>query len=217
MMTQRKVSSGNCVSAGIKGVSKFIKKLFEFISSHTNNLKNFSGENISHTNLNKEQKALRVKTHKTIFDFTNCIEKFQFNKAIAFVRELTNELFDYQSSNTDEDKFVVKESIEAIIQLLNPIVPHLTEELWHDLGKNDSLVYEKWPSFDKKLLENETITIAIQINGKLKGTIELDKSITSEEEVKALVFKNEKINKEILGKTLRRFIYIPGKIVNLVV
>jgi leucyl-tRNA synthetase len=203
--------------AGIKGVSKFIKKLFEFISSHTNNLKNFSEENIPHTNLNKEQKALRVKTHKTIFDFTNCIEKFQFNRAIAFIRELTNELFDYQSSNTDEDKFVVKESIEAVIQLLNPIAPHLTEELWNDLGKNDSLVYEKWPSFDQKLLENETITLAIQVNGKLKGTIELDKNITSEEEVKTLVFKNEKINKEIIEKTVRRFIYIPGKIVNLVV
>ena len=194
-----------------------MNKLFNFIDSHISELKNFSQQNIPHASLNDKQKALRVKTHKTISDFTHCLEQFQFNRAIAFIRELTNELFYYGLVTTNDDKFVVKESIEAIIQLLNPIIPHLTEDLWQNLGHKNTLVHATWPSFDKELLSTDTVTIAVQINGKLKGTIELDKTMTDEDEVKTIVLKNEKIHQAIAGKTIRRFIYIPGKIVNIVV
>jgi leucyl-tRNA synthetase len=203
--------------SGIRGVSKFVKKLYEFISSHINDLKNFSKETIVHDNLNEKQKSLRVKTHQTICDFTSAIEQFHFNKAIAFIRELTNELFTYAELTDDEDKLVVKETIESVIQLLNPILPHLTEELWKALGNSEMLAHTAWPSFDKKLLENDTVTIALQVNGKLKSTIEILKNITSEDEIKALVLANVKIQKEIEGKAIRRFIYVPGKIVNLVI
>lgn len=201
--------------SGIKGVSKFVNKLYEFIDSHLDKIKGFSNKTVA--DLNDQQKALRVKTHKTICDFTQCLEQFQFNKAIALIRELTNELFNYSVVETNEDTFVVKESIEAALQLLNPIIPHLTEELWHRLGKNDLLAQGSWPNFDPKLLENDIVTIAVQVNGKLRGTIEINKAIASEDEVKAIALKNEKIHKEIAGRTVRRFIYVPGKILNVVV
>jgi leucyl-tRNA synthetase len=201
--------------SGIKGVSKFVNKLYEFIDSHLDKIKDFSGEAV--VDLNDKQKALRVKTHKTICDFTQCLEQFQFNKAIALIRELTNELFDYSVVETKQDKFVVKESIEAVLQLLNPIIPHLTEELWHRLGKTDLLAQGSWPGFDPKLLENDMVTIAVQVNGKLRGTVEINKATASEDEVKAMALKNEKIHKEIAGRPVRRFIYVPGKILNVVV
>jgi len=203
--------------AGIKGVSKFVNKLYEFVSSHTEELKDITMSGISETKLNSKQKALRVKSHRTIFDFTKCLEQFQFNKAIALIRELTNELFDYSKLETYEDKFIIKESVEAVIQLLNPIAPHFTEELWHNLGNSGWLVHENWPSCAQELLKDEVITIAMQVNGKFKGTLELDTSVVGEEAVKALVFENDRVKKEINGKSVRRFIYVPGKIANVVV
>lgn len=203
--------------SGIKGVSRFLSKLYEFISGHSIDLKDFTEQNIAHKDLNDKQKLLRSKTHETIFNCTKSIEQFQFNKAIAYIRELTNELFHYGSINNKEDKFIVKESIEAVIQLLNPITPHLTEELWCNLGNDNALAHAVWPKCNAKFFETATVTIAIQVNGKLKTTIEIDKDKTSEEDIKKLVLENQKIHKEIVGKSIRRFIYIPGKIANVVV
>ncbi|MHA1539573.1 MAG: leucine--tRNA ligase [Alphaproteobacteria bacterium] len=154
----------------------------------------------------------RAAIHKTIVNVAEDLEKFRLNKAVARLRELTNEL----ESLADADAWVLREGTEILVQLLQPMIPHIAEEIWSVLGKVAPLSETLYPVADTSLLQDDTITLALQVNGKLRGT--LDVAIdTPKEKIEELALSNEKIKTFIGDKPIRRVIVVPKKIVNIVV
>ncbi|HEX5033117.1 MAG TPA: class I tRNA ligase family protein, partial [bacterium] len=115
-----------------------------------------------------------------------------------------------------EGKPLLSETLDALVLLLSPFVPHFSEEAWKSLGHPRSLLETPWPGFDPEALVAETVTVIVQVNGKLRGRIELPPQVT-EEEVKKLVDSDEKIRAHLEGKALVKTIFVPGKLLNLVV
>ncbi len=157
---------------------------------------------------------LRGAIHRTIRDVTDDLDKFRFNRAVARIRELTNVL----ESMTEEDSagIVLREGLEAAVRLLGPMMPHLAEELWNTLRPGRLLADEKWPSFDAALATEDTVTMAVQINGKLRGTIDLPRDAQQDLAI-ATALALPAVVKALEGKTPRKTIVVPNRIVNVVV
>jgi leucyl-tRNA synthetase len=151
---------------------------------------------------------LEASFHKTIKKVSSDIEEMKFNTAIAALMTLINEIYDYGSLTVDELKIFIK--------LLCPFAPHLCEEIWSNLGETSLLSLSEWPAYDENKTIESTIEIAVQICGKLKGTMILSKDATKEEML-AAVKSNPKITAYLDGKTIVKEICIPGKLVNLVI
>jgi leucyl-tRNA synthetase len=146
------------------------------------------------------------KMHQTIDAVTSRIERFEFNTAISALMEFSNLLGEAPS----------REPYEALLKLLHPFAPHITEELWAMLGNDGMLLTSRWPVADRALMQEDTVVIAVQVNGKLRGQVEVA-APPSEELVWAAVGANEKIQAWVAGKQIIKQIYVPGKLVNLVV
>ena len=144
--------------------------------------------------------------------------RFHFNTAISAVMELVNALYQFpRPAAADRLAFsVVREAAEATILLLAPIVPHITEELWVLLGRTEGLADVPWPAFDSTVASEEEITIVIQINGKVRSRI----SVPADEEadqIKSLALADERIARMIEGKRIVKEVYVPKKLVNIVI
>ena len=153
--------------------------------------------------------------HRSIAEVTVSLEQFRFNRAVALVRELTNALGDFNDTAPGHD-WARRFGFETTVQLLGPMMPHLTEELWQVLGYSDLLADTPWPQADPSMLVEDTITIAVQVMGKLRGTIEMPRDAD-----KAMVEKSalalEQVRKITNGVAPKRVIVVPNKIVNVVV
>jgi leucyl-tRNA synthetase len=143
------------------------------------------------------------------------IDAFHMNKAVAKCRELFNAVTAFKVSS-ETDKWVLSEAVEYFIQMIAPMVPHLAEELWNLTGHETLVAQAKWPAPDKSLLQADTITIGVQVNGKLRATITLpkdaDKSTTEE-----VALNEPGVKRALDGKEIRKIIVVPGRIVNVVV
>jgi len=175
-------------------------------------------ENFSSLNFAEEGKdeSLIKKTHQTIKIVTEDIEKFRFNTAISGIMELVNELYRVMSEKRLVSRREIKNAIEKVLLLLSPFVPHICEELWEKLGYRESIIKNPWPKYDPELVREEFITLVVQVNGKVRSKIDIPSHL-KEEEVKEIVLKDEKIRKWIEGKEIKKFIFVPGRLVNLVV
>ena len=144
------------------------------------------------------------------------IENFHMNKAVARIRELSNAISGFKPAD-DADKWALRESMEVLIKLFAPMMPHLAEELWSALGHDTLVAEEAWPDADESLLKTESVTIGVQVNGKMRATIDLSPD-ASEDEAKEVALSQDNVKKfvEGEGKSVRKFIYVPGKIVNVV-
>jgi leucyl-tRNA synthetase len=189
---------------GIDGCKKFIMRLY------------FLGEKISKFEYkNKlENRDLSNILHNTIYEVTNDIKSFNLNKAIAKCRELYNYITGIINNDSYEDE--IYSAYCVLIKLLNPYIPHITEEIWQLLGNTTFLANESWPRFDEKYLVKETNKIAIQINGKLKIVQEFDANI-SNEDLEKQVLEIEQIINFIQDKEVKKIIIVPSKIVNIVI
>ena len=146
------------------------------------------------------------KMHQTIDAVTSRIERFEFNTAISALMEFSNALGDAPS----------REPYEALLKLLHPFAPHITEELWAMLGNDEMLLTSRWPVADRALMQEDTVVIAVQVNGKLRGQVEVP-APPDEARVMEAVFANEKIRGWTDGKEIVKKIYVPGKLVNVVI
>ncbi|PYQ28091.1 MAG: leucine--tRNA ligase [Acidobacteria bacterium] len=146
------------------------------------------------------------KMHQTIDAVTSRIERFEFNTAISALMEFSNVLAEAPS----------REAYETLLKLLHPFAPHVTEELWEMLGNEGMVLTSQWPVADRALMEEETVTIAVQVNGKLRGQVEVAAK-AAEETVMAAVFNNERIKQWIAEKEIVKKIYVPNKLVNVVI
>ena len=155
--------------------------------------------------------------HKTIKKVTEDIDRFHLNTAIASIMELVNALYKYlEKERTNIDSLrILKAVLETVLMLLFPFVPHIMNELWVLLGKNDTGLGAYWPKYNAEYIREEKVMIAVQVNGKLRDTCEMDRD-TEETQLKETIFGLEKVTKYTEGKEIKKIIIIPNKLVNIV-
>ena len=185
---------------GVDGTHRFLNRVWRLFTA------NDSGEaKLSDADPSDEQ--LRA-LHQTIAKVTDDIEGMRFNTAIAALMEFTNAANKWDTLPSAIAK--------PFALLLAPLAPHMAEELWSILGHAETLAYEPWPEAEERYLVNDTITVAVQVNGKMRGRIEIAAD-ASETDVLAVAKADENVARHLEGKNIRREIYVPGRIVNLVV
>lgn len=158
--------------------------------------------------------ALLTAANRTTKRVSLDLADLSFNTAVAVLMEYVNDLYKLKTTSEGTDEW--RMAIETLLQLLAPFAPHICEELWHDLGHKESIHTSQWPGWDEKYLASDTVTIAVQVNGKLRGEIELSTD-APEADVIVAAKENDKVKAHTDGKEVVRAIYVPGKIVNLVV
>lgn len=203
---------------GVEGADRFLNRVWRFVTENIEIIKSDNKE-IKKTKLDKAGKNLNRTIHASIKKVTEDVgERLNFNTAISAVMELTNEVYSYLNDRKDEDinYALIKSAAENILLLLAPFAPFITDELWEMIGHENSIHEMSWPDYKESALEKEEITIVIQVNGKVREKISVDPDI-SEEEVKEKVLEEEKIQSYLEGNNLIKTIYVPGKLVNLVV
>jgi leucyl-tRNA synthetase len=159
--------------------------------------------------------ALRKATHKTIAGVTTDIEGFTFNKAVARLYELANAIQRTEGDGADV-AFARREALEALVRLMNPMTPHLTEELWQALGHDTALVDTPWPEADAELARDDTIVLPVQVNGKKRAELEVARDADNAT-VEGMALADPDVARFLEGRTPKKVIVVPGRIVNVVV
>ena len=199
--------------SGIEGAWKYINRLWRMVAAPNTEIAPTDAEIPS--NIDSDASELRSKVHKAIAGMTQDLDNLHFNKAVARIRELSNDISSYDSKD-NANGAVLREALETLVLLFAPLMPHLGEELWALLGHKEMTINTPWPVADKSLLQDETVTIAVQVNGKVRATITLpkdaDKTITEQ-----TAMADENIQKAINGKEIRKVIVVPNRIVNVVI
>ena len=207
--------------AGVEGCYKFLNRVWRLIASNAEDISLDDAASFTHSaSLKKENDDLVRNVHIAIKGITNDISNdFQFNTVISKYRELTNAIYEWRGKKSEldnEDKKVMSFAIVTLMKLMSPVAVHLTEEAWHDLGGKGSIHDETWCKWDENLAKASSITLVVQVNGKLKDKIEADEAC-SEDELKALALNSPKVKELTEGKTIVKTIVVPKKLVNIVV
>jgi len=156
--------------------------------------------------------ALRRATHKTIAGVGEDIEKFRFNRAVARLYEFANAI----EAAGEVEASVRREALETLARLLSPMMPHLAEELWQRLGHQVMLAEMPWPEADPALIIDESVTVAVQVNGKLRATLSLPRDLADAAAEEAAL-ADQHVQRAMAGKAARRVIVVPNRIINVVV
>jgi leucyl-tRNA synthetase len=202
--------------SGVEGAHRFLKRVWKLTYDFTQ-LGEVSklAPSIDGLTLNSAQKTLRRELHKTIAKVSDDIgRRNTFNTAIAAIMELMNHL-SKASMNSAEDRIIMHEALRALVLMLTPIVPHLSHHLWNMIGDGSTVENAPWPIVDTSALIEDEKLIIVQVNGKLRAKITVAADATKET-VEALGLADEHVNKFIEGKTIRKVIYVPGKLLNIV-
>jgi leucyl-tRNA synthetase len=202
--------------AGVEGMARFLRRFWREVAAH---VASGAAPKLEASKLNAAQKAMRRQTHEAIHKVSDDIgRRYAFNTAIAALMELLNALAKFDDAS-DEGRAVRHEALEAMVLLLNPVTPHVCLALWQALGHSigpGPLDDQPWPRADTAALAKDTVTLAVQVNGKLRGTIDVSVS-ASREDVERLALAEPKVADLIGGATPKKVIVVPGKIVNVVV
>jgi leucyl-tRNA synthetase len=214
--------------SGVEGAFRFLNRIYRLYCSakdlFTGNLEKLAGyekevlESIPTEGLEKE---LLFHTHKTIKKVTEDIEvRFHLNTAIASIMEMTNYLGTLEPSNIQEEGGTIRHAylhaLETMLRLLSPFVPHITEELWHEIGHTGFLFNETWPNYNENLVKQDIVTVVLQVNGKLRDRIEVPRD-SDEESIRQMALSSDRIKKYLEGKELVKVIVVPNKLLNIVV
>jgi leucyl-tRNA synthetase len=208
---------------GVEGAHRFLSRVWRLVIQYAGGLKKVRVEPKVLQELPVDLKEMRRSVHRTIKKVTEDIEAdFHFNTAIAALMELVNALYlarekhPSTKSMTVQDKTVWKEALQTIVILLSPFAPHIAEELWKRLGNTSSILKAAWPVHDEDSIRTERMTLVIQVNGKLRGKIEVPTDL-QEEAIKQQALADPKIQSWTSGKPVRNVIYVPGRLVNIVI
>ncbi|MDD2653555.1 MAG: leucine--tRNA ligase [Candidatus Omnitrophica bacterium] len=194
----------------IEGSWRFLNRVWNLVDNYE-----FKG-NVPSAQEDKELKELRQKTHSTIKNVTDDLAKdFHLNTAISSIMELVNAIYAVLSKNQSNNQ-IVKEAVETVVLLLAPFVPHLSEEMWQKIGRKESIFKASWPKFDANAIKQDAITFIIQVNGKVRATMELPVDI-DEEKLKASALADSNVAKWVQDKMIKKIIIVPKKLVNIVV
>lgn len=204
-------------SEGLQGARRFLNRVFRLVDSHSNHyVRNWREY---HVDFSPPAQNLRQKLHATIAKVSDDIDRFAFNTAVAAMMTLLNDIGDFQKEIGDaplEDQIVaLSETVQTFVLLLSPMAPFSADELWEMLGEEGFTLDEKWPEANASLLITSTVTIAIQVNGKLRETLEVATG-SEEESVVSAAKLLPKVANHLAGKTVRKVIFVPDKLVNIV-
>ena len=205
------IEGGPWSDDGIKAMSRFASRV-ERIVERTIEL----GAKQGKIEMGKEEEELNFVRNHSIKGVTKDAEIFQFNTSIAKLMELLNALYKYDTDAENKNVALLQETVEDLLRLLSPFAPHFTEEMWEMMGKKDSIFNEKWPVWDENAMVKDVVEIAIQINGKVKGRIEIPTS-AEQKEIEQLVMENNQIKEMLEGKQIAKIIVIKNRLVNIVV
>lgn len=206
---------GDWSDQGIVGVNRFVNRVYELYKKYSEELKDYKPANqIDFSKLNGDEKYIYKRINLGLKKVVEDVDTLHFNTAIAFLMELLN---DFSKLNSIQNKDLIYYTLERYAFLLAPLAPHLGEECWSLLGKEKSIYEEPvWFDYDPAALVQETFTLAVQVNGKLRAALEFEVD-TPEEEIKAKAKEDPKVKKFIDGKEIVREIYVKHKILNIVV
>ena len=199
--------------SGIEGAWRYVGRVWRMVSDGIERLAPMNATMPS--TIDGAALTVRAQTHKTVDAITKDLDAFHFNKAVARIRELTNALEAFKEDSPTAN-WVRREAFEAAAVLINPMMPHLTEELWHMLGHTTLIADAPWPSVDTTLLVDDTVTIAVQVNGKMRGTLELPKDC-DQDRAQAAALALDTVQAAMQGKEARKVIVVPNRIVNVVI
>ncbi len=181
---------------GVEGSYRFLHRIWRLVTE---------GRGSALASSKEEKQML----HKTIKKVSEDMERFQFNTAIAALMEFYNFL-------SEKKERPSLESLRSLVVLVSPFVPHIAEELWKMLGEKESVLLQKWPKYDQAVLVSDTLNVVVQVNGKLRGNVKVPAG-SSEEFIKNAALSDEKVKVHLEGKQVVKTIYVPGKLVNMVV
>jgi len=193
---------------GVPGTYRFLNRVWtlaqEYIEAGEINLDNSA------------EKEILAIAHRTAKKVTKDINDDKFNTAVSAMMEAVNSYYKLKISSNIGKSPAWTFAIESLLQILSPFAPHITEELWSQIGHSDTIHIDHWPEWDDKYLQSDILTIIVQVNGKLRAKLEVEKD-TSDEEIKNLALNQENVVKFIEGKEPLKVIYVPGKLVNIVI
>ena len=199
--------------SAVEGAHRFIKRIYTLVNDFA---ASGSAGALDIAQLNNEQKTLRRELHKTIAKVSDDIgRRYTFNTAIAAIMELSNKL-QKASLATELDRAVMQEAVLALLQMLNPITPHVAQYLWSQLGQNNSIEHTPWPVVDNAAMVEDEKLMVVQINGKVRGKVTVAAD-ADQDAVLAAAKTDDNVNRHLEGVTVRKVIYVPGKLLNLVV
>jgi leucyl-tRNA synthetase len=181
--------------AGIEGASRFVQRVWRLVSGTSA--------------ADAKDEALRRKLHRTIAAVGEAIDALQFNKAVAQIYELTSAI---ENAPPSADRH---EAIRRLVLLIGPMAPHLAEECWALLGQPEMIAGAEWPSFDPALLVDDQVTLAVQVNGKLRDTLSAPRGL-DREAAEALALASDKVQRQLDGASPRKVIVVPDRLVNIV-
>ena len=204
------VDGGPWSDDGLKAISRFASRIERLVESLLE-----QKSNNTRTDIDKDDKELNYVRNVAIKGATQDTERFQFNTAISRCMELVNALFKYDSEVKVKNIKLFEETIIDLIKLISPFAPHFAEELWEQLGFEYSIFNQAWPAIDEKALVRDTIEIAVQVNGTVRGKIEISANADNSE-AEAVALSDEKIKQFLDGKEIKKVIVVKGRLVNIV-
>ncbi len=196
--------------SGIAGAWRFVNRMWRLVTE--NDIAPWG--TMPPTDVEGDRLALRQQIHRAIAGVTDDLEKFHFNRSVARIYELVNALSDLKGDD-DGARALRREGVAAAVQLIGPMMPHLAEELWQRLGNRTLLVEAPWPEPEPALLIEDTVTVAVQVRGKLRATLELPRD-TDQKTAEAAALADPGIIAALEGKTVSRIIFVPNRIINVV-
>jgi leucyl-tRNA synthetase len=198
--------------SGVEGANRFLKRLWRLVYLNTTHSE---VENLNTDSLNDAQKDVRRKTHETIQRVTDDYSRRQhFNTAVAAVMELCNEVAKLDD-NGGQNSAVIREAANAVVVLISPIAPHISQQLWQELGKSGLAIDAAWPSVDESALVKTSIEIVVQVGGKVRAKLQVAAN-ADKDSIEKMALSDANVQKFIDGKTIRKVIVVPGKLVNIV-
>ncbi|MBI5970488.1 MAG: leucine--tRNA ligase [Deltaproteobacteria bacterium] len=208
---------------GVEGSYRFLGRVWRLVNENLSAVKGVKAYDPRPGGvLSSDAQDIRRITHETIKKVTHDIEeRFHFNTAISAIMELVNALYIFNpcrdgASPEDAGLRVFMESLNAVVALLTPFAPHIAEELWEKLGHTTALHKARWPVYDEAALKRDSVLVVVQINGKVRGKINVPPGST-EDAVRGMALGDEKVKEWTRDKTLKKFVYVPNKLVSMVV
>ncbi len=198
---------------GIEGMSRYVNRVWRLFSRFIE-LRNINKNFKIDKNKDKE---LEIKLNETIKKVTDSIENnFRFNTSIASLMELINSIQDYMSEEETINLSLLEKVFKNYILILSPFAPFITEEMWERLGNKESVNMENWPSYDEEILKRDIIELVVEVNGKVRGRIKINRD-SDEKEIEKIILDDPKIKKHVENKIIKKIIHIKNKIINIVI
>lgn len=196
-------------SDGIEGAWRFVQRIWKLFDEniYKKHLPKFK------TPANAEELALVRTTHKTIAGVTSDIESFHYNRAVAKIHEFVNKL--YVASEDIKKATVFFMALESLAKIIQPMMPHLAEELWKRLGNKPFVAEAAWPKFDSSYLKDDCITVVVQVMGKLRDTLKIESGL-ERGQLEAIALASENVRRAIAGRQIKKIVVVPNKVVNIV-